>query len=81
MSGQVLAIAVIAAVAAYCLVRSMLRTPARLAPRLEPYTDGVRGRLGTVVPRTATPARSVWGPIITAAADRLGKVLDAGTLG
>jgi len=78
VNGQVLAIALIAAVAAGCLVRSFLRTPARLAPRLAPYTDRARGRLGTTVPARATSATSVWGPMVTAAANRLGAVLDAG---
>ena len=60
VNGQVLAIAAVAAVAAYCLVRSALRTPAGSPPASRPYTDAVRGKLGTVVPRTAPPARSVW---------------------
>jgi tight adherence protein C len=81
MTGQVLAIAAIAAVAAGCLVRAVLRTPARLGPRLAPYTERARGRLGTAVPQRAAGARSVWGPMVTAAADRLSKVMDTGTSG
>ena len=50
MNGQVLAIAVVAAVAAaWLLVRGLVRSPARLAVRLAPYTERARGRLGTTV--------------------------------
>ena len=82
VSGQVLAIALIAAVAAGCLVRSVLRTPARLGPRLAPYTERARGRLGTTVPRARDGGpTSVWGPMVTAAANRLAAVLDTGATG
>jgi tight adherence protein C len=81
VSGQVLAIATIAAVALGCLVRSALRTPVRLAARLAPYTERVRGRLGTSVAQPASGSRSVWGPMVTAAASRVAAVLDAGAGG
>ena len=47
VTGQIVAIAVLAAIAAGCLVRPFVRTPMRLGPRLAPYTDRARSRLGT----------------------------------
>ena len=79
MNGQVLAIAMLAAVAAWFLVRGVLRSPARLAVRLAPYTDRARGQLGTATPRRAPAARSVWGPMVTAVADRLAGALGSGS--
>ena len=81
MTGRIVAIAALAAIAAACLVRPFVRTPMRLGPRLAPYTDRARSRLGTTGPRTATAAKSVWGPMITAAADRLAAVLSTGATG
>jgi Flp pilus assembly protein TadB len=81
MNGQVWAIATLAAVAAGCLVRGVVRTPVRLATRLAPYTERARGRLGTTTPARNTGTGSVWGPMVTAAANGLGRVLDTGTVG
>ena len=67
MNGQVLAIAVLAAVAAWLLVRGLMRSPARLAVRLAPYTD--RARPTRHRDRDAPPSsRSAWGPMVTAVA-------------
>lgn len=80
MNGQVLAISMLAAISAFCLVRGLLHSPTRLGPRLAPYTDRARGQLGTAIPaRLAAGARTAWGPIITAASDRLATALGSGS--
>jgi tight adherence protein C len=81
MTGQVVAIAAVAAVAASCLARAAVRTPTRLGPRLAPYTERARSRLSTTVAQRPPGARTVWGPMITAVADRLARLLDTGTAG
>ena len=79
MNGQVLAIAVLAAVAAWLLVRGLVRSPARLAVRLAPYTDRARGQLGTATATRPPSSRSAWGPMVTAVAERLGGALGSGS--
>ena len=79
MSGQVLAIAAVAAIAAACLARSVVRTPRRLAVRLAPYAERARGQLGTTVPARATTVTSVWGPMVSSAASWVGRAIDAGS--
>src|SRR4051794_41869887 len=79
MNGQVLAIAVLAAVAAWLLVRGLMRSPTRLAVRLAPYTDRARGQLGTATATRPPSSRSAWGPMVTAVAERLGGALGSGS--
>jgi tight adherence protein C len=79
MTGQVLAIATVAAVAAGLLAHCLVRTPKRLAVRLAPYTERTRGRLGTSVAPVAANESSVWGPMLTAAAGWLARTVDAGS--
>ena len=74
MNGQVLAIAVLAAVAAWLpRARAWCAPRPGSAVRLAPYTERARGRLGTAARHATAGARSAWGPMITAAADRLGR--------
>ena len=80
VNGQVLAIAVLAAVAAGCLVRACVRSPGPArAVRLAPYTDRARGQLGTATATRPPASTSVWGPMVTAVADRLGAALGSGS--
>ena len=71
MDSRVVAIAVLAAVAAGCLARTIVRQPVRLATRVQPYTAAHRRALGTVRPNVSYeygPRRSgvqlVFGPLI-----------------
>ncbi|MFT3852013.1 MAG: type II secretion system F family protein [Ilumatobacteraceae bacterium] len=79
MSGQILAISAVSAVAALFLVRGTVRTPKRLSLRLAPYTERSRGRLGTSVPAAQQRESSVWGPIVTSASSWLARAADAGS--
>lgn len=69
--------AVTAAIAVGLLSRAVLRPPLRLAPRLSPYTERVRARLGTTVPQRVVGPSSVWGPLVTTLANGLAGVVDA----
>lgn len=78
MNGAVLLAATAAAVAAFVLAGVVVRPPARLLPRLAPYTDRVRQRLDTAVAHTTSASTSLWGPLVSAAARALGNIADAG---
>lgn len=83
MNAQIAAIAVCAAVAAWCLARSAVRQPKPLATRVQPYTSAHRRAFGTY--RADLPAdrsgRSgvalVFGPLIRNLANGLASVIDA----
>jgi tight adherence protein C len=85
MDPRVISASLAAAVAAWCLARAVVRQPKPLAVRVQPYTAGVRSRLGTTVPETAvsssTPGRSaialVFGPFVRQLADGLARLVDA----
>src|SRR5687767_6711562 len=84
MDSRVVAIAVLAAVAAGCLARTIVRQPVRLATRVQPYTAAHRRALGTVRPNVSDeygPSRSgvhlVFGPLIGQLANGLASVIDA----
>lgn len=66
-----------AAVAAVCATQALVPRRQRLAPRLRPYTVGVRARLGTTEPEQPTGTPGVWGPIVSALADGLARLIDA----
>ncbi len=84
MDPRIVTAALATAVAAWCLARAVVRQPKPLALRVQPYTAGVRSRLGTTVPETAaidTSGRSaiglVFGPFIRQLADGLAQLVDA----
>jgi tight adherence protein C len=84
MDGRVAAVALLAAIAAGCLARAVVRQPARLAARVQPYTTAHRRALGTARPAIADelgPRRAgvllVFGPLIHQLADGLASVIDA----
>jgi tight adherence protein C len=77
VTGVELLAAVVAAGAVGLLARRVLRPPRRLAPRLAPYSERVRARLGTTVPHRVQGPVSVWGPLVSALANGLSNVIDA----
>jgi tight adherence protein C len=84
MEPRVVLIAVATAISAWCLARAIVRQPRPLAARLQPYTAGIRARLGTVQPDTAQidkPGRPgvalVFGPFVSTLADGLARLIDA----
>ena len=81
MTGVELLAAVSAAAAAGLLGRAFVRAPVRLAPRIAPYSERVRARLGTTVPQRVQGPSSVWGPLVTALANGLANVIDANRSG
>jgi len=84
MNAQVAAIAVCAAVAAWCLARAVVRQPKPLGARVQPYTTAHRRVLGTF--RAGLPAERddhrsgvalVFGPLVRNLANALAAVVDA----
>lgn len=78
MTGMVLLAASAAAVAAFAFARLLVPDPVRLASRVEPYAARVRQRLGTNQPVATSTGRSVWGPIVAAAAGAISAVAEVG---
>lgn len=71
-------IAATSALAVFIGARALYPPPQRLAVRTGPYAQRIRARLGTTVPqRVAGGSRSVWGPLVAAAASGLATVVDA----
>ena len=85
MDVRVLMVAISAAIAAGCLARALVRQPKPLAIRVQPYTAGVRSRLGTVRPETVGTDRGtgrsgitlVFGPFIRQLSNGLAELIDA----
>ena len=85
MGGQVFMISFAAAVAAGSLARAVVRQPKPLSARVEPYTSGVRARLGTIRPEGVGPNESegrsgftlVFGPFVRSLANGLARLVDA----
>lgn len=78
MTAAVLLASAAAAVAAFAVTHLVVRPPARLQPRLAPYTDRVRQRLDTPVAHVGTGSKSLWGPLLGAFARAVGTLADAG---
>ncbi len=84
MSPEVVAAALMAAIAVGCAVHMVLYSPRRMEGRLRPYLVLARTRLGTMRPVSVSetlPGRSgvyeVFGPLVRRTADRLAGLIDA----
>jgi tight adherence protein C len=85
MDARVVIAALATAVAVGSFVRAAIRQPKPLAARVQPYTAGVRARLGTVRPETVighdqsgrTGVALVFGPFIRQLANGLAQIVDA----
>jgi tight adherence protein C len=85
MDPRVAIAALATAVAVGSFARAAIRQPKPLAARVQPYTAGVRARLGTIRPETAiehdqsgrTGVALVFGPFIRQLANGLAQVVDA----
>ena len=85
MDARVITAALAAAIAVGCLARAVVRQPKPLALRVQPYTAGVRARLGTIRPETAggqdgtgrSGVALVFGPFIRQLSNGLAQLVDA----
>lgn len=85
MDVRVVTAALAAAIAVGCLARAVVRQPKPLAVRVQPYTAGVRARLGTIRPETAgghdgtgrSGVALVFGPFIRQLSNGLAQLVDA----
>jgi tight adherence protein C len=75
---RVLLAAVLASVAAYSLARAVVPARRRLEPRLRPYAAVARARFGTTAAEPTSGATTLWGPMITVAANRLTRIFETG---
>ena len=84
IDGRVLSIALLSAIAAAAIARTVVRQPRPLAERIRPHVAGHRHRLGTargLTPSDDRPPESgvmlVFGPFVRQLADGLAGVVDA----
>jgi Flp pilus assembly protein TadB len=85
MDARVVIAALATAVAVGSFARAAIRQPKPLAARVQPYTAGVRARLGTIRPETVirhdqsgrTGVALVFGPFIRQLANGLAQIVDA----